>query len=351
VSVAAEGPLTAAAYRVAGVDLGEGQRTIARIRPLARRTFTPRVESEIGAFAGFFSFPDAGSDRLLVASMDGVGTKLKLAAQTGRWRGIGYDIVSHCVNDILVHGARPVFFLDYIGAGKLSADTAAEVVEGMCEACVESGCALIGGETAEMPGMYPAGELDLVGTIVGEVARSSLVDGSAITPGDRIIALPSTGLHTNGYSLARKILGSDEDPTILEEWIVGEQATWADLLLARHRMYLGPVLPLVEAGLVRGMAHITGGGVPENLPRILPPGVRAMVRRGARPVPALFGHLIGLGSLNEEEAWLVFNMGVGFLVIAPGDRTDEAFDRLSAAGADPWEIGRIEEGPRGVGWL
>jgi phosphoribosylformylglycinamidine cyclo-ligase len=351
VSAGLEGLPAANAYRDAGVDLEEGQHAVARIRSLARRTYTPRVESEIGVFAGFFSFPDPRSDRLLVASMDGVGTKLKLAAQTGRWRGVGYDLVSHCVNDILVHGARPLFFLDYIGTGKLSGDTVAELVGGMTEACLESGCSLIGGETAEMPGMYPAGELDLVGTIVGEVERSRLVDGRAIVAGDRIIALPSSGLHTNGYSLARKVLGSDEDPSVLQGVIEGGDGSLADLLLARHRMYLHAVVPLLEGGLVRGMAHITGGGVPGNLPRILPPGVRAVVQRGLRPVPPLFVHLASRGGVDAEEAWRVFNMGVGFLAVVPHDRVKEALERLAATGADPWEIGWIEDGPPGVRWF
>jgi phosphoribosylformylglycinamidine cyclo-ligase len=321
-----------------------------RIRALARRTYTPRVESDIGVFAGFFSFPEPGSNRLLVASMDGVGTKLKLAAQTGRWRGVGYDLVSHCVNDILVHGARPIFFLDYIGTGKLDRDAVGELMEGMTEACLESGCSLIGGETAEMPGMYPAGELDLVGTIVGEVERSRLVDGAGIVAGDRIIALPSSGLHTNGYSLARRILGSDDDPAVLQAGIADGGGPLADLLLARHRMYLAPVRPLLEAGLVRGMAHITGGGIPGNLPRILPPGVRAVVQRDLRSVPPLFAYLVARGGVDAEEAWRVFNMGVGFLAVVSRDHAREACDRLAAAGADPWEIGWIEEGPAGVRW-
>jgi phosphoribosylformylglycinamidine cyclo-ligase len=351
VSVTPEPKPVISAYQAAGVDIAEGERAVARIRSLARRTFTPRVESEIGVFAGFFSFPEPGSDRLLVASMDGVGTKLKLAAQTARWRGVGCDLVCHCVNDILVHGARPLFFLDYIGAGKLSGETVAELVEGMSSACLASGCALLGGETAEMPGMYPAGELDLVGTIVGEVKRSLLVDGRAIVPTDRILALPSSGLHTNGYSLARKIIGSDDNPAVLQERIRGDEGTLADLLLEPHRMYLHPVLPLVEAGLVHGMAHITGGGVAGNLPRVLPAGVRAVVRRGLRPVPGLFQHLVAAGNVDEDEAWRVFNMGVGFLLVVPEDRSGEALERLAAAGAGPWEIGWTEEGPPGVRWV
>jgi len=363
------------------VNLEEGQRAVARIRERVRRTFTPRVESEIGVFAGFFAYPDPGSDRLLVASMDGVGTKLKIAAQLEAWRGVGYDIVSHCVNDILVHAARPIFFLDYIGAGKLSAGTVAELIEGMSEACLEAGCALIGGETAEMPGMYPPGELDLVGTIIGEVRREALVDGSTIRPGDRILALPSDGLHTNGYSLARHILGSDGDPAVLRkparsllgggrdgggtgaggaggnaagEFGAGPDpdpadATVGDLLLRRHRMYLRPILPLLEAGCVRGMAHVTGGGIPENLPRILPAGCRAAVRRGGWPVPPIFRLLVERGGIGPDEALRVFNLGVGFLVVTPPDRAAEALGRLESAGG--FEVGWIEAGEPGVRWL
>lgn len=341
----------ASAYRAAGVDLEEGQRAVARIRGLVRRTFTPRVESEIGSFAGFFAFPEPGADRLLIASMDGVGTKLKIAAQRAAWRGVGYDIVAHCVDDILVHGARPIFFLDYIGAGKLSADTVAELVEGMSEACLEAGCALIGGETAEMPGMYPPGELDLVGTIVGEVRRSALVDGRALRPGDRLLALPSDGLHTNGYSLARRIAGSDLDPAALDEIVPDAAgATLGELLLRRHRMYLRPVAPLLEAGIVRGMAHITGGGLPENLPRILPPGCRAVVRRGSWPVPPVFRWLVARGSIDADEAHRVFNMGVGFVLGVSEEDETTALEHLRQAGESPIRLGWLDQGDPGIAW-
>lgn len=309
------------------------------------------MESEIGTFAGFFSFPEPGSDRLLVASMDGVGTKLKIAAQLGSWRGVGYDIVSHCVNDILVHGAMPIFFLDYIGAGRLSADVVGQLIEGMSEACCEAGCALIGGETAEMPGMYPPGELDLVGAILGEVRRDALIAGTGIRPGDRILALPSDGLHTNGYSLARRILGSDERPEVLQEPLGDEGATLGELLLRRHRMYLGPVRPLLSLGSIRGMAHITGGGVVENLPRILPVGCRAVVRRGSWPVPPLFRLLVDRGAIDRDEALRVFNMGIGFLLVVERDRAAEILRKLADAGAAPLEVGGIEEGEPGVSWV
>jgi phosphoribosylformylglycinamidine cyclo-ligase len=340
----------AAAYRAAGVDLEEGQRAVRRIRDLVRSTFTPRVESEIGAFAGFFSFPDPGSDRLLVSSMDGVGTKLKLAALTGRWLGVGYDIVAHCVDDILVHGATPLFFLDYIGTGRLSAAVVEELVTGMREACLQARCALIGGETAEMPGMYPPGELDLVGAIVGEVERADLVDGRGIRPGDRILGLRSSGLHTNGYSLVRRITGAEADPSILEESIAGEERPLGDLLLERHRLYLSAVLPLLQARLVRGMAHITGGGIPENLPRVLPRGTRAVVRRTSWEVPPLFRWLAARGRLDPEECYRVFNMGIGYLLIVSAGDAERAREIVAAAGEPAVEVGWIEEGEPSVRW-
>lgn len=338
------------AYGRAGVSIEEGEAAVARIRKLVRSTRTARVESEIGVFAGFFSFPEPGSGRLLVASMDGVGTKLKLAAATGRWEGVGYDIVSHCVNDILVHGARPIFFLDYIGAGRLSADVVERVVGGIATACREAGCALIGGETAEMPGMYPPGELDLVGTIIGEVDREALVDGSAVRPGHRILALESSGLHTNGYSLARRILDLDAQPGRLGDRVEGSNATLGDLLLACHRMYLPAVAPLLERRMVAGMAHITGGGLSGNLPRILPAGCRAVVRRGSWQIPAIFSILCEQGQVTAEESFHVFNMGLGYLILVAPDFEDAAMGLLREAGETPRAIGWIEDGDPSVRW-
>jgi phosphoribosylformylglycinamidine cyclo-ligase len=337
-------------YRRAGVDLSSAEDAVARIRRQVRATFTPRVESEIGAFAGFFAYPEAGSERLLVSSMDGVGTKLKIAARLGRWHGVGYDIVSHCVNDILVHGATPIFFLDYIGAGRLSADVVEELVRGMSEACLACGCALIGGETAEMPGMYSAGELDLVGTIVGEVTRSALVNGSRIEAGDRILGLRSTGLHTNGYSLARRVLQVDEDPDALGTRVPDTDQTIADQLLQSHRMYLPLVRPLLGTGLVHGMAHITGGGVFGNLVRVLPPGTRARLRRDAWPRVPIFELLRTRGGIDEDECHRVFNMGIGYLLVVSREDETEVTRRLQAGGEAPILVGEIESGEPSVQW-
>ncbi|MCA9727097.1 MAG: phosphoribosylformylglycinamidine cyclo-ligase, partial [Candidatus Eisenbacteria bacterium] len=275
-------------YREAGVDIDEGNLAVRSLRPFVESTRTPRVVGGVGAFAGLFAYPRPDSDTLLVASMDGVGTKLRLSAHLGRWKDAGFDIVSHCVSDILVMGARPLFFLDYVGMGKLHASVVADLVEGMAEACRPCGCALLGGETAEMPGVYPDGEADVVGTILGEVSRSRLIDGRRIEVGDRLLGLSSIGLHTNGYSLARKILGSDERPSVFAERPDPAGATWGDLLTARHRLYFPLVEPLLATDAIRGMAHITGGGLTENIPRILPAGTRAAIDRSAWPVPPVF---------------------------------------------------------------
>ena len=336
-------------YLRAGVSLERGRESVRRIRERVRSTFGPRVESQIGSFGGFFSYPEPGGDRLLVSSMDGVGTKLRLAAIAGRWEGVGYDLVSHCVNDILVHAARPLFFLDYIGAGSLDPDVVERVVSGLAEACEQAGCALIGGETAEMPGMYRPGELDLVGCIVGDVRRSEIVDGSRSGPGDRLLGLRSTGLHTNGYSLARKIvleeagLGPD-DP------LVASGATVADLLLARHRMYLPLLGPLLGRLPVHGMAHITGGGIPENLPRALRAGLRARVDPGSWSPPEPFASLQRLGGVAPAEMYAVFNMGIGFILVVPAASEAEWRAALEERGERPVVLGAIEEGEGGVVW-
>jgi phosphoribosylformylglycinamidine cyclo-ligase len=343
-------PPEGSAYRAAGVDIDEGRRAVDRIRRHVQTTYTPRVVGQLGAFAGLFAYPEPDSERLLVASMDGVGTKLKIAAQLGRWHGVGYDIVSHCVNDILVQGATPLFFLDYVGTGKLSAETVEELVSGMSQACREAGCALIGGETAEMPGMYPPGELDLVGTIVGEVARKDLIDGRTIGPGHRLLGLTSVGLHTNGYSLARRIFGLDQSPEALDLPIEGESETLGALLLRPHRMYLPLVRGLLGSGVVDGMAHITGGGIPDNLPRILPEGVRAVVRRDSWVVPPLFRSLREAGRLDQDESYRVFNMGIGFILAVRPENLDVVTRHLTEAGESPVELGWCEAGPASVRW-
>ena len=341
------------AYRDAGVDIDAGHEVVRRIKEDVASTRGPRVLGEVGGFGGFFAYPRPDSDHVLISSMDGVGTKLKLTAQLNRWEDAGYDIVSHCVNDILVHGAQPLFFLDYVGTGRLDPSVVARLVGGMAEACRESGCALLGGETAEMPGVYAEGDCDVVGCIVGEVSRGRILTGETIQPGDRILALTSIGLHTNGYSLARKILDSDAQPKVLSETVPGTGMTWGDALLRRHRMYLPLVAPLLaeppEAGL-RGFCHLTGGGLLDNLPRILPRGCRGVARRDAWEVPHLFAELVRRGGLDESEAFQVFNMGLGFLAVVAPERADAIAALVEAAGERPVDLGWIEEGPPSVRW-
>jgi phosphoribosylformylglycinamidine cyclo-ligase len=336
-------------YLEAGVSLERGRESVKRIRERVRATFGPRVESQIGAFAGFFAYPDAGSDRLIVSSMDGVGTKLRLAALADRWEGVGYDLVSHCVNDILVHGARPLFFLDYIGAASVEPDVVERLIIGLVEACTKAKCALIGGETAEMPGVYPPGELDLVGTIVGDVARSALVNGTRTQAGDRLIGLPSAGLHTNGFSLARRIV-LEEAGLGPGDILEGTGASVADTLLARHRMYLPFLEGLMERLEVRGMAHITGGGLPENLPRALRQGLCARVDRTTWKTPPLFAALQRLGKVSDAEMFDVFNMGIGYVLVVPASAEEAWFAGLTEKGAGPIRIGWVEEGERSVVW-
>jgi phosphoribosylformylglycinamidine cyclo-ligase len=297
-------------YRQSGVDIDAGNETVRRIKSLARATFTPGVLSEIGSFGGLFQLDRQQYDEpVLVSSADGVGTKLKVAFMTGRHDTIGADLVNHCVNDILVQGARPLFFLDYLATGHLSPDVAEQVVTGVARACRENGCALIGGETAEMPGFYADGEYDVAGFIVGIVDRSRIVDGRQIAPGDVLIGLPSTGLHTNGYSLARRVffdVGGLSPATVLPE--VGVSV--ADALLATHRSYLRVILPLLDARLIKGMAHITGGGITENLPRVLPEGCAAEVSRRSWQVPPIFQVIRSRGQIPDDEMLRAFNMGM-----------------------------------------
>ena len=340
---------TAPRYGEAGVSLERGTEAVKRIRERVRSTFGPRVESQIGSFGGFFAYPDAGGERLLVSSMDGVGTKLGLAARAGRFESVGYDLVAHCVNDILVHGARPLFFLDYIGAGVVDPDTVDRLVAGLAEGCREAGCALIGGEIAEMPGVYPDGELDLVGCIVGDVKRAEIINGSASKPGDAILGLASAGLHTNGYSLARKVL-LVEAGLSLEDALEGTGMCVADALLSQHRMYLPVLDGLLGALPVHGMAHITGGGIPENLPRALRSGLRARVDRSAWEVGAIFRAIQRLGRVDEGEMYAVFNMGVGFTLVVPEGSEEEWTTALQDRGEPVIRLGSVEEGERSVVW-
>ena len=332
-------------YRQSGVDIDAGNETVKRIKALARGTFTRGVLSDIGSFGGLFAL-DAHAFRepVLVSSADGVGTKLKVAFMTGRHDTIGADLVNHCVNDILVQGATPLFFLDYLATGRLSPDVAEQVIGGIARACADNGCALIGGETAEMPGFYADGEYDIAGFIVGGVDRSAIVDGKRIVPGDVLIGLPSSGLHTNGYSLARRVLFDVAGlrPSTYEPDL---GTSVGDALLAVHKSYLRPVRSLLEAGWVKGMAHITGGGITENLPRVLPEGCGAVVRRGAWAVPPLFSLIQRLGGVDEHEMLRAFNMGIGLVLVCAERDADDAIGRLAASGEPLARIvGVIEAG-------
>jgi phosphoribosylformylglycinamidine cyclo-ligase len=336
-------------YKTSGVDIEAGHEVVRRIRGMARQTFTRGVLSDLGSFGGLFSLdPDDPRAPVLVASADGVGTKLKVAFLARRHDTVGEDLVNHCVNDILVQGASPLFFLDYLATGRLAPDVAVAVVEGLARGCRANGCALLGGETAEMPGFYADGEYDLAGFIVGRVARDAVIDGRGIEPGDLLIGLPSAGLHTNGYSLARRI-AFDLAGLDVASHVPDLGTTLGEALLAPHRSYLPAVRPLLAAGLVKGMAHITGGGITDNLPRTLPPGTSAEIDLGSWKVPALFEWLIALGSVAGDEAFRAFNMGVGMIVVIAAASHDQARRRLAEAGEPgAWVLGRVAAGDGGV---
>ena len=339
--------MSGASYKAAGVDIDAGNETVRRIKSIARGTFTPGVLSEIGSFGGLFSLGGGWKDPVLVSSADGVGTKLKVAFMAGVHDTIGQDLVNHCVNDILVQGASPLFFLDYLATGRLSPDVAEQIVTGLAAACRENGCALLGGETAEMPGFYSDGEYDVAGFIVGAVERAKLVDGRDLVPGDVLLGLPSVGLHTNGYSLARHIvfttLGLGVDSHVPE---LGEAVGAA--LLRPHRSYLRSLLPLVAAGLVKGMAHITGGGLTDNLPRVLPGGTAAEVRLGSWPVLPIFEWLGRAGDVAQDDQYRTFNMGVGLVVAVAATDAAAAVSQLQSAGEQVYHIGRVVAGTPGV---
>ena len=336
-------------YKQSGVDIEAGNEVVRRIKSLARGTFTPGVLSEIGSFGGLFRLASSGmSDPVLVASADGVGTKLRLAFMTGIHRTIGADLVNHCVNDILVQGAEPLFFLDYLATGRLNPDVAVQVVEGLAGACRENACALLGGETAEMPGFYADGEYDLAGFIVGVVDRSRLIDGKHLGPGDVLIGVPSSGLHTNGYSLARRIV-FDVAHLRVDSHVPDLGTTVGDALLVPHRSYLPVIRPLLESGLIKGMAHITGGGITDNLPRVLPAGVHAVIRRSSWRVPPLFQWLQRTGGVPDEDMLRTFNMGIGLIVACARDAADRMADALALVGEpESVVIGEIGSGGEGV---
>jgi len=330
----------AATYADAGVDIDAANRATEKIKELARTTFNARTLSEIGSFGGMFdgAFPRL-SEPVLVASADGVGTKLKIAIATGVHNTIGRDLVNHCVNDILVQGARPLFFLDYIATGRLSPEVITSIVEGITGGCRDNGCVLLGGETAEMPGFYAAGEYDVAGFIVGVVDRGKVIDGKTITPGDVVLGLPSVGLHTNGYSLARKLFFEtlDYEPqTFVDE--LGSSV--GDALLRTHLSYLNALAPMLDAGIIKGLAHITGGGLLENIPRILPAGTAVEIRRGSWPVLPIFQLMERLGNIAEPEMFRTFNMGIGMVAVCAAG----AAPQLTETIAEIFEIGRVIDG-------
>lgn len=328
-------------YRDAGVDIDAGEETVRRIKPLVRRTFTPGVLTDIGAFGAFFELDLERYRRpVLVSSVDGVGTKLKVAFMMDRHDTVGQDLVNHCVNDIAVCGAEPLYFMDYFATGRLVPDVAEALVQGFTRACEENGCALIGGETAEMPDMYTAGEYDVAGTIVGVVEKDRIIDGSAILEGDILLGLASTGLHTNGYSLARKVLFDRFGPRDRPDDLGGDSV--GDVLLRVHRSYLRPIRALIDAGLGRGFVHVTGGGIPGNTARVMPEGLHAEVNYAAWQRPAIFDLIQREGGVPEEDMRRTFNLGVGLVCVVPGDRSDEARAVLEEMGEEPFAVGIVK---------
>ncbi|GAA4719448.1 phosphoribosylformylglycinamidine cyclo-ligase [Sphingomonas lutea] len=337
-------PLT---YADAGVSIDAGNALVKAIGPLARSTARPGADAELGGFGGFFDLKSAGySDPLLVAANDGVGTKLKLAIDTGRHDGVGIDLVAMCANDLVVQGAEPLFFLDYYACGKLDPDTAKAVVASIAEGCRQAGCALIGGETAEMPGMYAAEDYDLAGFCVGAVERDKVLTGREIAPGDVLLGLASSGVHSNGFSLVRRIIET-------QGWDPGQPlpgaagGTLAEILLEPTRIYVRSLLPLVQERRIKGLAHITGGGILENIPRVLPDHCHANVDVGTWPLPPIFSTLQQGGRVAPEEMARTFNCGIGMAVIVAQDQADAVTQALEGAGERVFRIGEIVEGERG----
>jgi phosphoribosylformylglycinamidine cyclo-ligase len=335
-------------YADAGVDISSGDRTKQRIKYLAKRTFTRNVLSEIGSFGGLFKLDIFKYKQpVLVSSADGVGTKLKIAFQLGIHHTVGADLVNHCVNDIAVQGAVPLFFLDYLATGALDGEVAEKIVTGLADACRANGCALIGGETAQMPGFYADGEYDLAGFIVGVVDREKVITGAKIKAGDVLIGLPSTGLHTNGYSLARKLFFETAGYRP-EQYVNALKEKAGAALMKTHRSYLHAIQKLTAAELVSGMAHITGGGITENLPRILPKGLAACVNLDSWPVLPIFEHLRDLGNVEQDEMLRTFNMGIGLIAVIPAEKYNRAKAILERVNEKCYLIGKIQKGDRKV---
>lgn len=335
-------------YADAGVDISRANRTKQRIKYLAHKTFTRGVLSEIGGFGGLFVVDKTKyTDPVLVSSVDGVGTKLKIAFEMDLHSTVGADLVNHCVNDIAVQGAAPLFFMDYLATGTLDPSIAEKVVEGIADACKHNGCALIGGETAEMPGFYPDGEYDLAGFIVGVVEREKIISGKDVQIGDIILGLPSNGLHTNGYSLARKLLFEVAHYSA-DTYVNEVKNKVGNELMRTHKSYWPALRKLIDGQCVSALAHITGGGITENLPRVLPRGTAAVIEMGTWPVLPIFEHLQQLGNVSQEEMLRTFNMGLGMLLVVPSAKFKKAQSVLERVGEKAYTIGRIVKGERKV---
>ena len=329
-------------YRKAGVNITLGNRFVKEITPLVRKTFRPEVASDLGGFSGLFKLKKY-REPLLVSGTDGVGTKLKIAFLLNRHDTVGIDLVAMCVNDLVVTGAEPLFFLDYLASGKLELRKSVSIVEGIIKGCREAGCALIGGETAEMPSFYEKGEYDLAGFAVGVVERKNLINGRKIKPGDQIVGFGSTGLHSNGYSLARKIL-LEKSRLKLKNRIRELQEPLGDVLIRPTRIYVRTVLNLMRKYTLKGMAHITGGGITENLPRVLPENCQPVIYKGSWKMPPIFPYLQSMGDIDEDEMYRDFNMGIGFILVVGKKETDGVMRAAKKMGETPWLIGEIVRG-------
>jgi phosphoribosylformylglycinamidine cyclo-ligase len=339
------------AYKQAGVDIDAQERALARVRELAKKTFTSGVLTGIGGFGGVYR-PDLDGceEPVLVASTDGVGTKMLVAKRVGDYSTVGRDLVNHCVNDVLVQGARPLFFLDYVATGRLEPERMVELVRGVADGCRENDCALLGGETAEMPGVYAAGEWELVGFIVGLADRAALLGPGRVEPGDVLVGLPAAGLHTNGYSLARRVVFevaglAPDDPA---PWVTGPRRTVGQELLAPHLSYLKPLSPLLRHPGLHALAHVTGGGITDNLPRVLPDGTHARVLLGTWEVPPIFTWIQQQGEVDDEEMLRVFNLGVGMVAVVAADDLGEILASLRASGQRGFVLGSVDKGGSGV---
>lgn len=335
------------AYAAAGVDIDVMMNALQRAKHNVRSTYTPGVKSELGSFGGIHTVP--AGDSVLVSSIDGVGTKLKVASMAGVHTTVGQDLVNHCVNDILVQGAKPLFFMDYIGAAKLDPQVFEDVVAGLCTACRENQCALLGGETAEMPGLYPNGEYDLVGTIVGTVEKKALITGEDIRVGDIVLGMQSTGFQTNGYSLVRKVIFEQAGLTLADEY-PGTGRSVQDVLLAVHKSYYPSISTLMKHVTIHGMAHITGGGLVDNIPRVLPAHCAVNLVQDSWEIPSACSFIEKTGSIAHDEMYRVFNMGIGFTVFVAPDERDKAVELLRASGEHVSEIGFVVDGVPSIIW-